>query len=168
MGEVQVVAVGDGDVVLAGEHALVALQQQGFGLSKLFFSGKSCAQHAFCPKALPIVGLNLLLRFQRLARYRLSLAKLPLRQARERQIGLGGHRFRIIRAQSVLTARQGLRGLGLGERVFALFLVHEPEIGKDQKGGRILGTQRPTRSFQSLSEEYLGLRIFALLPIDVT
>jgi len=88
MRQFRVVAIGDGDAVLAGQHAPIACQQQAFGLGVFLLSRQAFAQQALGVVALPIVRLGSLLRFQRLTRQGFALPELPLREVGQREVVL--------------------------------------------------------------------------------
>ena len=87
----QVVAIGDGDAVFAGQHPLVAFQQQRFGLGVFLLSRKARAQEAAGAESPPVIGLDFLLPLQGFARQRLALGELvSVRRLRASSVAVAG------------------------------------------------------------------------------
>jgi hypothetical protein len=76
----QIPLIGDTDPVFAGQHTVVALQQQRLGLDVFLLSSQARTEQAHGSGSLPGVWLGSIRRLQSFSRHRLAQRKFPLRK----------------------------------------------------------------------------------------
>jgi hypothetical protein len=96
MRQVQVVAIRDGDAVLAREYSLIAFEEHWFCFGVFLLSGEAGAKEAFSAESLPVIRLVLLICLHCLARQGLGVGELTLRRVRQSYVPGGRGEYSVV------------------------------------------------------------------------